>query len=78
MNNKLLRRKIMENLNTKILNKGEKKMSNKTQVWVNDWVETETNKIDVSAKEEKKENVSKVGRFIRDWIASETNLSASN
>ena len=67
----------MENLNTKILNKGERKMSNKTQVWVNDWVETETNKIDVSAKEEKKENVSKVGRFIRDWIASETNLSAS-
>ncbi len=78
MNNELLRRKIMENLNTKILNKGEKKMSNKTQVWVNDWIETETNKIDVSAKEEKKENVSKVGRFIRDWIASETNLSASN
>lgn len=68
----------MENLNTKILNKGEKKMSNKTQVWVNDWIETETNKIDVSAKEEKKENVSKVGRFIRDWIARETNLSASN
>lgn len=68
----------MENLNTKILNKGEKKMSNKTQVWVNDWIETETNKIDVSAKEEKKENVSKVGRFIRDWIASEANLSASN
>lgn len=68
----------MENLNTKILNKGEKKMSNKTQVWVNDWIETETNKIDVSAKEEKKENVSKVGRFIRDWIAGETNLSASN
>ncbi|OLA67057.1 MAG: hypothetical protein BHW56_00250 [Acetobacter sp. 46_36] len=68
----------MENLNTKILNKGEKKMSNKTQVWVNDWIEAETNKIDVSAKEEKKENVSKVGRFIRDWIASETNLSASN
>ncbi len=68
----------MENLNTKILNKGEKKMSNKTQVWVIDWIETETNKIDVSAKEEKKENVSKVGRFIRDWIASETNLSASN
>ena len=68
----------MENLNTKILNKGEKKMSNKTQVWVNDWIETETNKIDVSAKEEKKENVSKVGRFIWDWIASETNLSASN
>lgn len=32
----------MENLNTKILNKGEKKMSNKTQVWVNDWIETET------------------------------------
>lgn len=28
----------MENLNTKILNKGEKKMSNKTQVWVNDWI----------------------------------------
>lgn len=78
MNNELLRRKIMENLNTKILNKGEKKMSNKTQVWVNDWIETETNKIDVSAKEEKKENVSKVGRFIWDWIASETNLSASN
>lgn len=78
MNNELLRRKIMENLNTKILNKGEKKMSNKTQVWVNDWIETETNKIDVSAKEEKKENVSKVGRFIRDWIASEANLSASN
>ena len=46
----------MENLNTKILNKGEKKMSNKTQVWVIDWIETETNKIDVSAKEEKKEN----------------------
>ena len=68
----------MENLNTKILNKGEKKMSNKTQVWVNDWIENETNKIDVSAKEEKKENVSKVGPFIRDWIASETNLSASN
>ena len=68
----------MENLNTKILNKGEKKMSNKTQVWVIDWIETETNKIDVSAKEEKKENVSKVGRFIRDWIPSETNLSASN
>lgn len=68
----------MENLDTKILNKGEKKMSNKTQVWVNDWIETETNKIDVSAKEEKKENVSKVGRFIRDWIARETNLSASN
>ena len=68
----------MENLNTKILNKGEKKMSNKTQVWVNDWIETETNKIDVSAKEEKKENVSKVGRFIRDWIASEVNLSAPN
>ncbi len=68
----------MENLNTKILNKGEKKMSNKTQVWVNDWIETETNKIDVSAKEEKKENVSKVGRFIRDWIASEANLSAPN
>lgn len=68
----------MENLNTKILNKGEKKMSNKTQVWVNDWIETETNKIDVSVKEEKKENVSKVGRFIRDWIASEINLSASN
>ena len=68
----------MENLNTKILNKGEKKMSNKTQVWVIDWIETETNKIDVSAKEEKKENVSKVGRFIRDWISSETNLSASN
>lgn len=45
----------MENLNTKILNKGEKKMSNKTQVWVNDWIEAETNKIDVSAKEEKKE-----------------------
>lgn len=66
----------MENLNTKILNKGEKKMSNKTQVWVNDWIETETNKIDVSAKEKKKENVSKVGRFIRDWIASEANLSA--
>ena len=40
--------------------------------------ENETNKIDVSAKEEKKENVSKVGPFIRDWIASETNLSASN
>lgn len=78
MNNELLRRKIMENLNTKILNKGENRMSNKTQVWVNDWIETETNKIDVSAKEEKKENVSKVGRFIRDWIASETNLSASN
>ena len=78
MNNELLRREIMENLNTKILNKGEKKMSNKTQVWVNDWIETETNKIDVSTKEEKKENVSKVGRFIRDWIASETNLSASN
>lgn len=78
MNNELLRRKIMENLNTKILNKGEKKMSNKTQVWVNDWIETETNKIDVSAKEEKKENVSKVERFIRDWIASETNLSVSN
>ena len=78
MNNEPLRRKIMENLNTKILNKGEKKMSNKTQVWVIDWIETETNKIDVSAKEEKKENVSKVGRFIRDWIASETNLSASN
>ena len=68
----------MENLNTKILNKGEKKMSNKTKEWVIDWIETETNKIDVSAKEEKKENVSKVGRFIRDWIASETNLSASN
>lgn len=68
----------MENLNTKILNKGEKKISNKTQVWVNDWIETETNKIDVSAKEEKKENVLKVGRFIRDWIASEANLSASN
>lgn len=68
----------MENLNTKILNKGENRMSNKTQVWVNDWIEAETNKIDVSAKEEKKENVSKVGRFIRDWIASETNLSASN
>ena len=68
----------MENLNTKILNKGEKKMSNKTQVWVNDWIETETNKIDVSAKEEKKENISKVGCFIRDLIASETNLSASN
>ena len=68
----------MENLKTKILNKGEKKMSNKTQVWVNDWIETETNKIDVSAKEEKKENVSKVGRFIRDWIASEANLSAPN
>lgn len=68
----------MENLNTKILNKGENRMSNKPQVWVNDWIETETNKIDVSAKEEKKENVSKVGRFIRDWIASETNLSASN
>lgn len=33
----------MENLNTKILNKGEKKMSNKAQVWVNDWIETETN-----------------------------------
>ena len=78
MNNELLRRKIMENLNTKILNKGENRMSNKTRVWVNDWIETETNKIDVSAKEEKKENVSKVGRFIRDWIASETNLSASN
>lgn len=78
MNNELLRRKIMENLNIKILNKGEKKMSNKAQVWVNDWIETETNKIDVSAKEEKKENVSKVGRFIRDWIASETNSSASN
>lgn len=68
----------MENLNTKILNKGENRMSNKTQVWVNDWIEAETKKIDVSAKEEKKENVSKVGRFIRDWIASETNLSASN
>ena len=78
MNNELLRRKIMENLNTKILNKGEKKMSNKTQVWEIHWIETETKKIDVSAKEEKKENVSKVGRFIRDWIASETNLSASN
>ena len=78
MNNELLRRKIMENLNIKILNKGEKKMSNKAQVWVNDWIETETNKIDVSAKEEKTENVSKVGRFIRDWIASETNSSASN
>ena len=69
----------MENQNTKILNeRGEKKMSNKTRDWLTDWIETETNKIDVSAKEEKKENVSKVGRFIRDWIASETNLSASN
>ena len=34
----------MENLNTKILNKGEKKMSNKTRDWLTDWMETETNK----------------------------------
>lgn len=34
----------MENQNTKILNeRGEKKMSNKTQVWVNDWIASETN-----------------------------------
>lgn len=68
----------MENLDTKILNKGEKKMPNKTQEWLNDWIETETNKIDVSANEEKKESISKVECFIRDWIASERNSSASN
>ena len=44
----------MENLNTKILNKGENRMSNKTQVWVNDWIETETNKIDFQPKRKRK------------------------
>lgn len=67
----------MENLNTKILNKGENRMSNKTQVWVNDWIEAETNKTDDSAKKEKK-SISKAECFIRNWIASETNSSASN
>lgn len=32
----------MENLNTKILNKGEKKMSNKTRDWLTDWIASET------------------------------------
>lgn len=68
----------MENLNTTILNTKEKKTPNKMQEWLNDWIETETNKANVSAKEEKKENVSKAECFIRDWIASETNSSASN
>lgn len=44
----------MENQNTKILNeRGEKKMSNKTRDWLTCWIETETNKVDVSAKEQK-------------------------
>ena len=50
----------MENQNTKILNeRGEKKMSNKTRDWLTCWIETETNKVDGSAKEKKKENISK-------------------
>lgn len=48
----------MENQNTKILNeRGEKKMSNKTRDWLTCWIETETNKVDGSAKEKKKENI---------------------
>ena len=38
----------------------------------------ETNKVDGSAKEKKKENISKTENFIRDWIASETNSPVSN
>ena len=69
----------MENQNTKILNeRGEKKMSNKTWDWLTDWIETETNKVDSSAKEKKKENISKTENFIRNWIASETTPSVSN
>jgi hypothetical protein len=67
----------MKNQNTKILNeRGEKKMSNKTRDWLTCWIETETNKVDGSAKE--KENISKTENFIRDWIASETTPSVSN
>ncbi|MFR7963581.1 MAG: hypothetical protein ACLU5H_06400 [Alphaproteobacteria bacterium] len=69
----------MENQNTKILNeRGEKKISNKTRDWLTDWMETETNKVDGSTKEKKKENISKTENFIRDWIASETTPSVSN
>ena len=69
----------MENQNTKILNeRGEKKMSNKTRDWLTDWMETETNKVDGSTKEKKKENISKTETLIRDWIASETTPSVSN
>lgn len=52
-------------------------MSNKTRDWLTDWIETETNKVDGSAKEKKKENISKTENFIRDWIASETTPSVS-
>ena len=69
----------MKNSNIKILNEGEeKKMSNKTRDWLTCWIETETNKVDGSAKEKKKENISKTENFIRDWIASETTPSVSN
>lgn len=69
----------MENQNTIILNeRGEKKISNKTRDWLTDWMETETNKVDGSTKEKKKENISKTENFIRDWIASETTPSVSN
>lgn len=53
-------------------------MSNKTRDWLTDWMETETNKVDGSTKEKKKENISKTENFIRDWIASETTPSVSN
>lgn len=53
-------------------------MSNKTRDWLTCWIETETNKVDGSAKEKKKENISKTENFIRDWIASETNSPVSN
>lgn len=63
----------MKNINTE-----EKKMPNKIQEWLNDWIEIETNKANASAKEERKESISKVEYFIRDWIASETNSPVSN
>jgi hypothetical protein len=53
-------------------------MSNKTRGWLTGWIETETNKVDGSAKEKKKENISKTENFIRDWIASETTPSVFN
>lgn len=53
-------------------------MSNKTRDWLTDWMETETNKVNGSAKVKKKENISKTENFIRDWIASETTLSVPN
>ena len=59
MNNELLRRKIMENLNTKILNKGEKKMSNKTQVWVNDSIEAKQIKLMFQPKRKRRKTSQK-------------------